>query len=354
MRKFTNESDWKIGYIKSLNYWSQLLTKKKVTSVFFGGGTPSLMNSDTIQDIISKIKDSWKVSKDLEVTLEANPTSVESEKFKNFSKVGINRVSIGIQSLIDKDLKKLGRLHSSLEAKNAYNIARANFERVSFDLIFGRQFQSLKAWELELNEALNMSPDHLSLYQLTIERNTQFEKLLSKGKLQGLPNNRKSISFYKTNQRLCNLAGLKAYEISNYAKPGSESQHNLIYWRGGEYLGIGPGAHGRINRRNSRYRTNAPLNPEKWLSEVENNNIQKFTIKKLSRREIADEYFIMALRLSEGLDVGYYNSLSEIPLDFTTTNKLIELGLIKLDKGKLKTTNRGKLLTDQLIKIFLC
>ena len=354
MRISINEQDWAQAYLNSLKYWANVLPQSKISSVFFGGGTPSLMSEGTVDVIIETIFKLWNCETNLEISLEANPTSVEIKKFKDFRKAGINRISIGIQALNNSDLRRLGRLHTVKEAKDSFAIASQNFPKVSFDLIYGRQQQTLTTWEKELFEALKMSDGHLSLYQLTIEENTRFGELFSKNKLVGLPNDEASVNFYNLTNQICESENLHAYELSNHAKLGEECKHNLNYWRGGSFLGIGPGAHGRIDIQNKRYRTETPTNPEVWLKQVQANNFEEFTCYPLSSIEHAEEYVMMGLRLREGFNMLTYSSLAKKNLPAKKINKLLSEGLIEINQSQLKTTQTAKILTNYVINRLLC
>ncbi|NNE52265.1 MAG: coproporphyrinogen III oxidase, partial [Sulfitobacter sp.] len=238
---------WRDAYLAELKRGAAETKRRVLNAVFFGGGTPSLMDPDVVAEVIAEIRHLWPLANDLEITLEANPGSVEAGRFAAYRQAGVSRVSMGIQALNDADLKRLGRIHTVQEALAAFDIARNRFERVSFDLIYGRQEQTLKNWEAELKQALSMAIDHLSLYQLTIEQGTAFGDRYARGKLRGLPNEDLGADMYTVTQEICGQMGFPRYEVSNHARPGAESRHNLIYWRYGDYLGIGPGAHGRLS-----------------------------------------------------------------------------------------------------------
>ncbi len=256
-----DQSRWLRAYLSEIDRYGEMLSGRVLNSVFFGGGTPSLMNPDVVAAILERVRRTWPTANDLEVTLEANPGSVEAGKFRAFSQGGVSRISMGVQALNDRDLKRLGRIHSVAEARQAFDIARETFDRVSFDLIYARQDQTLDDWHSELGEALSMAIDHLSLYQLTIEQGTAFGDRYAAGRLRGLPEDDLAADMYQATQDICNAAGLGAYEVSNHARPGSESRHNMIYWRYGDYAGIGPGAHGRITRNGQRFATEAFSSP---------------------------------------------------------------------------------------------
>ena len=277
-------------------------TRRLVSSVFFGGGTPSLMSPRTVAAILDRISALWPLALDAEITLEANPSSVEAKRFRGYRSAGVNRVSLGVQSLDDGELRKLGRLHTAAEAQIAIDIARRNFDRFTFDLIYARPGQTTSAWEAELRSALDIAGDHLSLYQLTIEPETPFAALHASGKLV-IPDPDTALALYALTQDMTAAAGLPAYEISNHARPGQESRHNLIYWRYGGYAGIGPGAHGRIVLDGTRHATVAEKNPERWVDLVERRGHGRVDTIPLTRCEEADEMLLMGLRLAEGLDL---------------------------------------------------
>ena len=261
-----DQRQWARAFVLELERYHLETAGRIVTSVFFGGGTPSLMQPELVETIISCIAENWGLSPDCEITLEANPSSVEAGRFQGYRTAGINRVSLGIQSLDDSDLKKLGRLHTADEALAAIATAQQTFARVSIDLIYARQDQQLADWRAELTRALDLGTEHLSAYQLTIEQDTAFGKLHALGKLHGLPDDGLSADMYLLTQETCAAFGLDAYEVSNYARPWARSQHNLVYWRASDYLGIGPGAHGRITLDGQRLATDTGLIPEVWLA----------------------------------------------------------------------------------------
>lgn len=299
-----------------------------VSSIFFGGGTPSLMNPTTTAAIIDHIAKLWPVSADAEVTLEANPGSVEAARFKGYKLAGINRVSIGLQSLRDDDLKKLGRVHSAGEAKAALAIARETFERFSFDLIYARPGQSPNGWRAELREALEMAGDHISLYQLTIEPDTPYAALAAAGKLV-VPDADAALALYDITQDMTEARGYRAYEISNHARPGDESRHNLLYWNYGAYAGVGPGAHGRLLAHGKRVATVAEKNPEAWCARVERNGHGFTEIVELTPAEQADEALLMGLRLSSGINLEQLQNLGGRVPSQKTLDGLAQLGLIE-------------------------
>ena len=270
--------------------------------------------------------------------------------FRSYADAGVNRISMGIQALNDADLRKLGRLHSVAEAKAAFDVARRAFDRVSFDLIYARQDQSLAAWGAELREALSMAVDHLSLYQLTIEDGTAFGDRFAKGGLKGLPNEDVSADMYDLTQDICGEAGLPAYEVSNHAAPGMESRHNLIYWRGGDYAGIGPGAHGRLTLNGVRFATEAHKTPGKWLAQVETGITGEMPRDVVTGAERALEYLIMGLRLSDGIDLERYRTLAGFPLNTNRVNDLIDIEMLRLTASGIAATAKGRLVLNAVIR----
>jgi oxygen-independent coproporphyrinogen-3 oxidase len=343
-----DHSAWRDGYLAELRRAASETKGRVLHSVFFGGGTPSLMDPDVVADIMVEIYRLWPTANELETTLEANPTSVETGRFAAFRQSGINRISMGVQALNDRDLKRLGRIHTVEEAKKAFDIARTTFERVSFDLIYARQDQTLENWESELNEALSMAIDHLSLYQLTIEKGTAFSDRYDRGGLRGLPVEDLAADMYDVTNELCERAGLNAYEVSNYAKIGAESRHNLIYWRYGDYLGIGPGAHGRLSIGDQRYATEHYKMPNAWLENTERGKGEKFR-NVLSPTDQANEYLIMGLRISEGINVARIEALSGAPLNASALKHLTELGLIERKGPQLRASPQGRLLLNSVL-----
>src|SRR3984893_18706909 len=287
---------------------------RTVATIFLGGGTPSLMQPATVGAILDAIARGWTVAQDVEVTLEANPTSVEAERFRGYRAAGVNRVSLGVQALDDAALAQLGRLHTAAEALAAVKLARAVFERYSFDLIYARPNQTAQAWTQELKRAIDAAAEHLSLYQLTIEPDTPFSTLHAAGKLV-VPNDDTARTLYDVTQEICSARGLPAYEVSNHARRGAQCQHNLIYWRGHEYAGIGPGAHGRLDIDGRRYALATERRPEAWLERVEKLGPGLVTDEVLTREERADEFLLMGLRLAEGIDPMRYAGIAGRTLD---------------------------------------
>ncbi|MBV8927344.1 MAG: coproporphyrinogen III oxidase [Bradyrhizobium sp.] len=323
--------------------------RREVTSIFLGGGTPSLMQPETVGAVLDAIGRHWRVAPDAEVTLEANPTSVEATRFAGYRAAGVNRVSLGVQALDDVSLKELGRLHTAREALEAVAIARKSFQRYSFDLIYARPGQTPAMWAEELARATKEAAEHLSLYQLTIEEGTPFFALHAAGKLK-TPQEAVARALYDVTQDVCAKHGLPAYEISNHARKGAECRHNLVYWRGEEYAGIGPGAHGRIDIGGRRHATATEKRPEAWLMRVEANGHGVTTDDVLSREERADESLMMGLRLAEGIDPVRYAALSGRMLDERRIAILREEGAITVDAdGRLRVTRSGFPVLDAVV-----
>jgi oxygen-independent coproporphyrinogen-3 oxidase len=322
---------------------------RTVSSIFFGGGTPSLMQPATVQTILDCIGKHWTIAPDVEVTLEANPTSVEATRFRGYRAAGVNRVSLGVQSLDDAALKDLGRLHSAQEALDAVAVARSIFDRYSFDLIYARPQQTPEAWENELTRAIAEAAEHLSLYQLTIEPDTPFFGLHKAGKLN-IPGEDLARDLYDLTQTVCAKAGLPAYEISNHARPGAECRHNMIYWRGHDYAGIGPGAHGRLTIDGRRVATETDKRPEAWLMRVEESGAGLTVSEKLTPGETADEYLLMGLRLAEGIDPERYSTLSGRALDPARISILRNEGAVETTAdGRLRVTQSGFPVLDAVV-----
>ncbi|MEZ5777094.1 MAG: radical SAM family heme chaperone HemW [Paracoccaceae bacterium] len=345
-----DQQRWRAAYLSEIRRTGAETQGRVLNTVFLGGGTPSLMEPDLVAAILEAVRATWPTANDLEVTLEANPGSVEAGRFRGYADAGVNRVSMGIQALNDTDLKRLGRLHTAAEARAAHDIARSVFKRVSFDLIYARQDQTLSAWEAELREAAAMAVDHLSLYQLTIEEGTAFASRLAAGGLRGLPEDDLAADMYlKTNEILDDL-GMPAYEVSNHARGGAESRHNQIYWRCGDYVGIGPGAHGRVTINGARTATNTPSMPGAWLTQVEDAGSGESLRETLTRAEQAAEYLMMALRLSEGLDLARLETLSGAPLPDERLHGLEELGMVAREHRRLVATPAGRAVLNAVIR----
>jgi putative oxygen-independent coproporphyrinogen III oxidase len=322
---------------------------RTVSSIFFGGGTPSLMQPATIAVILEAIARHWSIAPDVEVTLEANPTSVEAGRFRGYHAAGVNRVSLGVQALDDAALKELGRLHSADEALAAVELARTIFARYSFDLIYARPGQTPDAWAAELGRAITQAGEHLSLYQLTIEPDTPFAQLHAAGKL-AVPDDESARALYDTTQEVCVAAGLPAYEISNHARPGAECRHNLIYWRAHEYAGIGPGAHGRLDIDGQRRATATEKRPESWLLRVEGLGHGIISDEPLTHEQRGDELLLMGLRLAEGIDPARYAGLAGRALDARRIARLRDQGAVEMTtNGRLRVTLAGFPVLDAVV-----
>jgi oxygen-independent coproporphyrinogen-3 oxidase len=320
-----------------------------VDSIFFGGGTPSLMKPESVAGILDAIARHWTVRKDAEITLEANPTSVEAGRFRGYRAAGVNRVSLGVQALNDPDLKALGRLHTAAEAMQAVGVASAIFDRFSFDLIYARPGQTPAQWQAELAEATRRAGGHLSLYQLTIEPDTMFERLRDAGRLT-TPDAELSRILWDITREETERAGLPAYEISNHARPGEESRHNLIYWRYGDYAGIGPGAHGRLTTARGRRAQATEKHPEMWMTVVETDGHGLVEDEALTASEQGDEFLLMGLRLNEGIDPLRYEALAGRPLNSAQVKALIEEGMIEqAPDGHLRVTTAGFPVLDAVV-----
>ena len=347
-----DQNRWAKAYLVEIERAALETPDRVLRSVFFGGGTPSLMDPALVDAILRKVRQAWPAANDIEITLEANPTSVEADRFKSYREAGVNRLSMGIQSLFDTDLRNLGRLHSAAEAKDAFGIARQVFERVSFDLIYARQNQTPLAWKEELRLALELSVDHLSLYQLTIEDGTAFGDRFTAGRLPGLPDENRAADMYELTQEITAEFGFRAYEVSNHARPGRESQHNLIYWRSGDYVGIGPGAHGRLTLNGSRTETEAPKSPSAWLMQVEKTGNGEGSRGVISPEDHFTEVLVMGLRLTEGVDLERFAKL--IPKGFYNKIKeLEEIGVVEMVQGRICATAKGRPVLNAVLRQLL-
>ncbi|WP_147126558.1 radical SAM family heme chaperone HemW [Shimia ponticola] len=301
VRARIDEALWKQAFLAEIRRVRVETGPRVLKSIFLGGGTPSLMSPELVDALLQASKDAWAWSNDIEITLEANPTSIEAERFAGYRDAGVNRVSLGVQALREKDLRLLGRLHSVEEALQGLQTARDTFERVSFDLIYARQYQTLDQWDAELREALSFDPDHLSLYQLTIEPETAFGKRFDAGALPGLPDEDTGADMYERTQEICEAHGLHAYEVSNHAKTGAESRHNMLYWQQQDWAGIGPGAHGRLTIDEVRYATETHLSPESWLAAVKDQGDGTSVKNTLDRQGQLGELLLLGLRVTDGI-----------------------------------------------------
>jgi oxygen-independent coproporphyrinogen-3 oxidase len=337
------------GFRREIAHWAARSPGRQVTSIFFGGGTPSLMQPSTVGGILDAIGAGWSVTAGCEVTLEANPTSVEATRFRGYRSAGVNRVSLGVQSLDDAQLTFLGRLHSAEEARAAIAVAAGTFDRYSFDLIYARPDQTPQAWAAELAQGLALGPSHLSLYQLTIEEGTRFFDLAATGRLI-IPNNDAARALYDTTQDLCGRSGLPAYEISNHARPGEECRHNLLYWRYGEYVGIGPGAHGRVFTAGGRIATANEKLPERWLAATETQGHGAIVEDRLNPENEGDEFLLMGLRLREGIDPERFALLRGAGLDPRRIADLERYGFLRREAdGRLRVTPAGFPVLDAVV-----
>ena len=347
-----DQGRWLTSYIRELERYAALTPGRVVQSVFFGGGTPSLMEPATVDGILSTIRRLWPQANEVEVTLEANPTSIDAGRFRGYAEAGVNRVSMGFQAMNDADLRRLGRLHTVDEALRAFDIARNQFERVSFDLIYARQDQTLAAWEEELDRALSLAIDHLSLYQLTIEEGTAFGDRYKRGGLKGLPDEDLAADMWELTQQVTAAHGFENYEVSNHARDGARSRHNVLYWRYGDYIGVGPGAHGRVTLDGQRHAVEQPRAPGKWLEMAEAGNADSL-VEALTGLEQAEEYLLMGLRLREGVDLTRFEKLSSAPLNGSVVDDLCERELVKIENRQIFVTDQGRMLLNAVINKLL-
>ena len=353
VREAVDETRWKAALLAEIDVEAAETPGRTVTSIFFGGGTPSLMSPGTVAAVIERIAERWALASNAEITLEANPTSVEAERFLEFRAAGINRASLGIQALDDEALAFLGRGHSVAEAMAAVELAAETFERYSFDLIYARPGQTVADWTRELRQALDFVGDHLAVYQLTIEPGTPFHALHRDGKLV-IPDDTASADLYEATQRVLGDAGLPAYEISNHARPGAASRHNLTYWRYGDYVGVGPGAHGRITRDGAKFATQRIASPERWLADIEARGRGVHETVALGPRERLVELLIMGLRLTDGIPIDRFDSefgcRPEDILDRSALDELVGAGLLALDDRGLRASDAGRQRLDGLLQ----
>jgi oxygen-independent coproporphyrinogen-3 oxidase len=354
VRTRIEEEDWVEAILKELNWIAsaQGTDRPIVETVFFGGGTPSLMQGASVARVLERIARNWHMANDVEITLEANPASAEAARFADYRAAGVNRVSLGVQALDDTDLKRLGRLHDAAEAKAALAMAMGIFNRVSLDLIYARPGQTDVQWRAELKQALSFGTDHLSLYQLTIEPETPFALLHKTGALQ-IPDDDLAAGLYETTQELTEAAGLPAYEISNHARSGAESRHNLVYWRYGDYAGVGPGAHGRLRLAGERIATATIRLPERWREAVGKEGKAFTDYVAIGDGDAAREHLLMNLRLAEGLDLAAYELRWGVAPDAEKLAALISQGLLSLDGVILHATPKGRLVLNAVIAALL-
>ncbi|UXN03536.1 radical SAM family heme chaperone HemW [Bartonella sp. HY406] len=344
-----DEPRFRAAFSREMATLRERIGHKTITSIFLGGGTPSLMEPQTVAHLLNEVARHWTIENGAEITMEANPSSVEADRFRAYKSAGVNRLSLGVQALDDAELKRLGRIHDVKQAIYAIGLARDIFPRLSFDLIYARPNQTPQSWESELNQAIDLAADHLSLYQLTIEEGTAFQRLYEAGKLK-LPEPEDAALLYDITQNITAKRGLPAYEISNHAVPGAESQHNLLYWRYQQYLGIGPGAHGRFIEGDKRTVTITEKLPEKWCDLVEEKGHGIIEEEYLTKDNQADEMLLMGLRLYEGLDIHSLETLRGKPLDNKVMAELQEYGLIEMvGNSRLRASDKGRILLDHII-----
>ncbi|MEI9996130.1 MAG: radical SAM family heme chaperone HemW [Rhizomicrobium sp.] len=350
VRRQIDESGWIDAIVRELEWTAaaQGPDRPIVETVFFGGGTPSLMQGASVGRALDTIAKLWRTANDVEVTLESNPASADATRFADYRAAGVNRLSLGVQALDDADLKALGRLHDVAEAKAALALAMRNFDRVSLDLIYARSAQTVAQWRRELTEALAFGTDHLSLYQLTIEPATPFAALHKSGALT-IPDEDRAAELFELTQEMTDAAGRPAYEISNHARPGSEARHNLLYWRYGSYAGVGPGAHGRLDIGGRRIATRTERLPERWRDAVARTGHGLVEQSDVAPRDAAHEHLLMNLRLSEGIDLAAYRARWGTAPDATRIASLAEDGLVTLKGERLTATPRGRLLLNGVI-----
>ena len=348
-----DQSHWLEAFQAEIDRVGALTEGRVLNTVFFGGGTPSLMEVTTVQGILDRIRATWTLANDIEITLEANPGSVEAARFEGYARAGVNRVSLGIQSLDPDDLRRLGRMHTVEDAARAIRIAQSVFDRVSIDLIYARQDQTLAAWREELSRALEFGTSHLSLYQLTVEDGTVFGQMYAKNLLRGLPGEDLAADMFELTQEITQEAGLPAYEVSNHARPGNESRHNLIYWRMGDYAGIGPGAHGRLTLESGRFATEAQRMPGDWLRRTLARPGQAETSQRLTGEERATEYLMFALRLKEGASRSRFEALSGAALPPDRLYEMADLGLLHIDADRIFATKQGVLMLNGILRALL-
>jgi len=356
VREKVDQKRWKKALVTELENSAEESDGKSLSSIFFGGGTPSLMDPDTVGSLIEKAKSLFKTDETLEITLEANPSTVESERFKGFNEAGVNRLSIGIQSLNDEALMFLGRRHSASEALNALKIAATYFPRYSFDLIYARPDQTPESWKEELSKALTYAGGHLSLYQLTIEPQTAFATRLKRGEKMTLEDD-PAAALYELTDDMMRTAGLPAYEVSNYAAPGQECRHNLIYWNFGQYIGIGPGAHGRVSRSGAKYATSRYKAPETWLESVETKGHALQVSDLLSPEERLHEFTLMGLRLTQGLDLNRLYEETGLRVEEAYSPQALAVlekeGLLIQTSSHLIATREGRMRLNGVIEFLL-
>ena len=342
-----DQSAWAAAFEREIARLGRETGPRVLGSVFFGGGTPSLMEPEVVDRVLRAARTAWQPANDIEVTLEANPTSIEAGRFVAYRDAGVNRVSMGMQAMNDADLRALGRMHTAQEAMTAYDIARSVFDRVSFDLIYARQAQTLAGWRAELDRALALDLDHLSLYQLTIEEGTVFGARHAAGLLRNLPDEDLAADLWDLTQERTAAAGLPSYEISNHARPGSESRHNMLYWRGGDYAGVGPGAHGRLTLDGRRIATEAVRAPGAWLAAERDGTAE--TRETLEVDDRLQELLLMGLRVREGVLRDRIDLFGGARLE-AGLERMIASGHLELSDGFLRATDAGRPLLNAVLR----
>ena len=356
VRDSIDQDDWVKGYLRAIEYYAEILPDKQIVSIFFGGGTPSLMQPKTVEAIIDKVQACWSVANDIEISLETNPTSAENDKFAGFKNAGVNRVSLGVQALDDEQLAFLGRTHDLKEALAAIELAKTHFDRFSFDLIYARPDQTLAAWEQELTRAIELSAGHLSLYQLTIERNTPFYMRHSRGEF-AIPDDVAGADFYELTQDITEAAAMPAYEVSNHAQAGHECRHNQIYWHMADYIGIGAGAHGRFVQGAAKYATRDHAAPEIWKDRVMDIGHGAHAPEHLTNEDIFHEILMMGLRLKDGISrssleertgLSFFDQVD--PQKFKTA---AEEGWVVEDHDQIRLSRQGMLRLNALVSYLL-
>ncbi|MDC3076292.1 radical SAM family heme chaperone HemW [Paracoccaceae bacterium] len=345
-RESVDQTHWVEAYLRAFDLWFSKLDKRKIGSIFFGGGTPSLLNAKFVELLLQKIDRIWGINNDCEISIEANPNSISELKFRRLKDIGINRVSVGVQSLTDKDLKSLGRDHNKVQALEALEIVRKLFSNFNLDFIYGRQFQTTNMWNDELSQIISLEAPHLSLYQLTIEENTRFYKLLKRDLLKGLPATKIACEMYEITKRLCEEGAYKQYETSNFARKGFRCKHNLAYWKYNDYIGVGPGAHGRIKISGRRYATEEEINPDIWLKKTVASCSSTPKMTLLDNRVVFEEKLIMNLRISEKIPISIFDQKKLQPVVIN----LKENNLVKLKDNKIVIRKRGTKMLDYIAR----
>jgi putative oxygen-independent coproporphyrinogen III oxidase len=346
VRQQVDHQIWQQAMIVEMNYMAEIAQTTPLTSIFFGGGTPSLMNASMVEALIAQAEKIFGFDDNIEITLEANPTSFEAQKFNDFKQAGVNRLSLGVQALNDDDLKFLGREHSASEAMQVLQKAQQIFPRFSFDLIYARPNQTLEQWQKELNAAMQFAPTHLSLYQLTIEEETPFARMYAKGNF-ALPNDEIALELYEVTEQICEQNNLYAYEVSNYATPSEQSKHNLSYWLGDDYVGIGAGAHGRIITHQGEWAaTQTYKSPERWLEHVQKHHHALEVMQPITPQERAEETLMTGLRLRQGIELAKIRPA----LNKSKAQLLQQMNLINITDTHLIVSESGRYVLENIAK----